>query len=119
MFNDNTVADDDTFITQAPEFEKIDLQLMQSTAGKFYKYRGPRDENLNNMLEELDQLITPGPRAIEVVKSLNRRIDNWFDKKNCCNQHMGPITFSKDTIFLLMASLAITIYISVRLHVRE
>jgi preprotein translocase subunit SecF len=104
-------------LLQAQDIEKVELQLMQSTAGKFYRYRGPRDENLNDMLEELDQLLTPGSKPVEVVKALNRRVDNWFEKKNCCNEHLGPVTLSKDTIFLLIASLTITIYICVRFQV--
>jgi len=76
------------------------------------------DTTLKLQLEDLEELTKPHFASLEFVKSLNRRIDDWFKKKfPCCPDRQDTLGFNKDTIFLVVTMLAASIYFAVAISV--
>jgi hypothetical protein len=103
--------------TLEDDFKDVELNLIQNFGRAYYKYHGPKDEKVHRLLEDLDENVKPGLRVWEFIKNTNRRMNHWFTEMDCCHDHNGPISFSKDTFFLVVVCLVVILYIAVNFRV--
>lgn len=99
------------------DFENVELKKLEYEQGFYYRYKGPKSAHIESLIEDLDQYMKKGLPCWEKLKLWNKKLDDCFDQRNCCNEHQGPITVSKDTIFLLITCIAVTIFCTVKLKV--
>lgn len=98
--------------------DDLELKVNRTVDGDLrYLYKGPKNYVITLLLEDLHEINKPLPKLLRIIRRFNQRIDSWFEKRDCCPEHQGVLTFNKDSIIALTIMLIFTIVFSVEVTV--
>jgi hypothetical protein len=100
--------------------DDVELKVNRTQDGDMhYHYKGPKNFVITLLLEDLHEITRPLPKVFRVIRRFNQRIDSWFEKRSCCPDHQGVLSFDKDSIFAMMMMVIFTIVFSVEVSVSK